>query len=219
MSRKARLVLPGIPHHVTQRGNRQANIFLNPPDRDVYVSVMCEAAAKFGVRFRAYCLMTNHVHFIAIPEETFSLAKAFHRAHTIYSGWFNETYQCSGHLFQGRAHSSPLDETHYWTAMRYVERNPVKAGLVDCAQDYPWSSAAAHCGLRSDRLLEPASMYSLNHSQWSQWISDAGSEEEYQRIRERTRIGLPCGNEEFIRRIEVELGRSLSPRRRGRKPR
>jgi len=218
MSRVARVVLPGFPHHVTQRGNRRTNIFVNRSDRDFYLSLIREAAERFGVSFRAYCLMTNHVHFVAVPEHPKSLAKAFHRAHTRYANWFNETYHLSGHLFEDRPHSSPLDELHYWASLRYVECNPVRARMVRSAEDYPWSSAAAHCGLRQDSILNPAWTGSLDKNHWSQWLAEDEPEKEYGRIRERTHTGHPCGSDEFVRRIEKQLGRSFIPRKPGPKP-
>lgn len=146
MSRVARIVVPGFAHHVTQRGNRRADVFETDEDRHAYLRFLTQYADKHGLSVWAYCLMTNHVHLVVVPEREDSLAKALRDAHTVYAMRFNTRTRLSGHVWQGRFYSCPMDETHLWTAVRYVERNPVRAGLVSRAEDYPWSSAPAHCG-------------------------------------------------------------------------
>jgi putative transposase len=218
MPRRARVVVPGIPHHVTQRGVRRSDVFVDAADRKIYLSMLRDAARRFGVRFRAYCLMTNHVHFVAVPEQLDSLWKAFHFAHTRYAVWFNEKHGLSGHLFQGCPFSSPLDDRRYWTAIRYVERNPVRAGMTLRSEDYLWSSARAHCGGHSDPLLDPDWIQDLKPADWSDWLAAAGTPEEIQFIRERTFSGQPCGDSDFVHRIETIIGRSFVRRKPGPKP-
>src|SRR6266446_2953558 len=140
----ARVVVPEVPHHVTQRGIRKSDIFLEAADYRKYTDLIIENSRKYGVVIRSYSWMPNHVHLIAIPLHPDSFAKTFRRAHSIYARWFNRKYGLSGYLWQDRYFSCPLDEAHFWAAMRYVERNPVRAGLVSKAEDYPWSSAAFH---------------------------------------------------------------------------
>ncbi|MDK1022419.1 MAG: transposase, partial [Candidatus Hydrogenedentes bacterium] len=149
----ARIVVPGFPHHVTQRGNRRADIFESDAVRGAYLRFLKTYCAKRGVSVWAYCLMTNHVHLVVVPQEGASLGTALHDTHTVYAMYFNSRTGFSGHVWQGRFFSCPLDESHHWAAVRYIEQNPVRAGIVDRAEDYPWSSAAAHCGRRSDAVL------------------------------------------------------------------
>src|SRR5438552_3548605 len=145
MCRIARVIIPGSPHHVTQRGIRRFDIFREKADRDLYMDLFAKNSRRFGLRVCAYCLMSNHVHFVAIPERQDSLWKTFHRCHSAYAVEFNLKYGLAGHLFQGRPFSTVLDERHFWSAIRYVELNPVRAGMVRHAEDYVWSSAVAHC--------------------------------------------------------------------------
>jgi len=144
MPRVARVVAAGVPHHITQRGNNRQDIFLTDEDRRFYLDVLREDNRRCGVRLLAYCLMTNQVHLVAVPERADSLARALRRAHSRYAQRFNRLYGRSGHLWQNRFFSSPLDRHHLVTALAYVELNPVRAGLVGRAEQYPWSSARAH---------------------------------------------------------------------------
>src|SRR5205085_8821132 len=115
-----------------------------------YLHLFTENSRRFSLCVLAYCLMTNHVHFVVVPEKKDSIWKTFHRSHSIYAMRFNAKYGLCGHLWQGRAYSCVLDEAHLWAAVRYVELNPVRAGMVRFAEDYPWSSAAAHCRMDDD---------------------------------------------------------------------
>jgi len=153
MSRVGRVVIAGFPHHITQRGNRREDVFLSDADRQAYVGFARKYADLHGLAVWAYCLMTNHVHLVAVPVRKASLALALRDTHAVYAMRFNALAGVTGHLWQGRFYSCPLDEAHLWAAVRHVERNPVRAGLVSHAGDYPWSSAAAHCGRAGDPLL------------------------------------------------------------------
>ena len=147
MTRVARIVVPDCPHHITQRGNNRQDVFFVPDDYEAYLEILKKQSERYGVDVHAYCLMTNHVHLVATPHAADSLAKAVGRTHWLYSQAINRLHGRSGHLWQGRFYSCALDPDHYGAAMRYVERNPVRARLHRKAWLYPWSSAAAHCGL------------------------------------------------------------------------
>ncbi|MCK5863023.1 MAG: transposase, partial [Candidatus Hydrogenedentes bacterium] len=147
MSRVARIVVPGFAHHITQRGNREMDVFEKSDDHLVYLRFLKRYAEKYGLSIYAYCLMANHVHLVAVPGDERALGKALRDAHTVYAMHFNTRTAISGHVWQGRFSSCPLDEQHLWAAVRHVERNPVAAGIVERAEQYRWSSAAAHCGL------------------------------------------------------------------------
>jgi len=217
MSRVARVVAPGFPHHVTQCGNRRADIFETDADREAYLRFLKKYCDKRGLSVWAYCLMTNHVHLVVVPQTEASLGQALRDAHTVYAMYFNSRTQLSGHVWQGRFYSCPLDESHLWAAVRYVELNPVRAGIVERAEDYSWSSASAHCGLRGDNVLSrefpPAGVV----DDWSNWLHEKQDENEvYERIRKQTHTGRPCGPPKFIDQLETLLQRVLRPQKGGR---
>ena len=132
-----------MPHHVVQRGNNRQDVFFVDDDRKVYLSFLQEEAGRSGLEVLGYCLMADYVHLVGRPEAEDSLGKAVGRTHFRYTQYINRFHGRSGHLWQGRFGSCALDEAHYWAALRYVERNPVRARLVGQAWLYPWSSAAA----------------------------------------------------------------------------
>ena len=146
MPQSARLVIPGLPYHITPRGNDRTAVFLGEEDRRAYLKFLLEYAQANTLSLLGYCLMDNHVHLIGVPGTTQALARGVGRAHLRYAQFFNWRHGHCGHLWQGRFYSCAMDEAHLVAAMCYVERNPVRAGLVAWAGDYPWSSAAAHLG-------------------------------------------------------------------------
>ncbi len=218
MSRVARVVIPGFPHHVTQRGNRRADVFETDADREAYLRFLKRYAGRYGLSVWAYCLMSNHIHLVAVPAHEHSLGRALRDAHTVYAMYFNTRTELSGHVWQGRFHSCPMDESHLWATVRYVERNPVRAGLVERAEAYRWSSAAAHCGLRNDALLSGSFPPAGVIDDWKQWLTGAEDEGAVKRIRGHTHTGRPCGSPTFVAQLEDLLQRTLRPNKRGRKP-
>ena len=217
MSRVARVVVRGFPHHVTQRGNRREDIFETGADREAYLRFLKTYCAKRGLSVWAYCLMSNHIHLVVIPQEEASLGTALRDTHTVYAMYFNSRTGLSGHVWQGRFFSCPLDESHHWAAVRYVERNPVRAGMVARAEEYPWSSAAAHCGRRDTGVLSTEFPPSGVIEDWSEWLNAGCDEDEaYAYIRRQTRTGRPCGSSKFLDRLEALLARSLRPKKGGR---
>jgi putative transposase len=221
MPRQARLAIPGISYHVTQRGNYQQNVFLTEQDRALYLGLVVRAACDYGLTTLGWCLMTNHVHWIVNPSETTSMAFTFRRAHSQYSIFVNGMHhRRRGHLWQGRFYSCPLSEGHLFAALAYVERNPVRANLAFEAENYPWSSAAAHTGRRPSPpflCLEP---WSELHSPetWHPFLQTQTASEE-NALRNRTAQGKPWGDEAFIASLEQKTGRDLHTRLRGRPPR
>ena len=217
MSRLPRIVVPGLAHHVTQRGNRRAVVFDDDFSRRSYLALFDDYRKKYGLEVWAYCLMSNHVHWVVVPRDEGALGRCFRDTHTAFAALVNQRRRESGHLWQGRFFSCPLDEAHIWAAVRYVERNPVRAKMVARAEDYPWSSAAGHCG-RSDDLLSPDFPPRGVIQSWSEWL---GGEEATQSetIRRRTRTGRPCGTPAFTAQLENLLNRVLGPQKAGRKKR
>jgi len=162
--------------------------------------------------------MTNHVHVVAIPEREGSLWRTFHRCHGCYATEFNLKYRCSGHVWQARPYSCALDDAHLWAAIRYVELNPVRAGMVYRAEQYRWSSAPAHCGLVEAPLLDTVWRSPAEIQDWKRWLAFENADDINQRIRQRTHTGRPCGDGAFVRLAEQLTGRCLFPKKPGPKP-
>jgi putative transposase len=220
MPRHARIVLPGVPHHITQRGNNKSRVFFSERDRLLYLALLRDNAKRYGLDIRGYCLMTNHVHVVAVPLTEDSLAEAIGRTHQKYSLQFNRRYARIGHLWQGRFHSCPLDQEHYWCALSYAERNPVRAGIVWEPWDYRWSSARAHIG-QMDRtgLLDLETWrQSMADNDWRLFLERELDEEILFKMRQNTHRGWPVGSDEFVQRLEKQVGRRLRPGRGGRPP-
>jgi len=218
MPRVARAVFPGIPHHITQRGNRREEVFFGEEDRLTYLSWLSEYCQKYAVKVWAYCLMTNHLHLVMTPSTAEGLQRVLKPLHMRYSQRVNRARGWQGHLWQGRFFSSPLDDAYLWAAIRYVERNPVRAGMVVKAEEYRWSSAAAHCGLRSDKVLTQPSLAKVRESieDWSVWLSAGDDEESLRILRRNSEKGLPCGSEGFIQKLGSLANRMLEYRPQGR---
>ncbi len=219
MAKQARMIVPGVPHHVTQRGNRRERIFLHPGDEAVYLDLMTTQLRRRGVACWAYCLMPNHVHLILTPDDETGLALAVGEAHRRYTGFVGARGGWTGHLFQGRFGSVAMDEDHLMAAFRYVALNPVKAGLVAQAADWPWSSAAAHIAGQSTAhvCVEPAQE---RIGDFASFIDGkAADEARWADLLKAEVIGRPVGAKDWVRALEARLGRPLSPQRRGRKPR
>jgi putative transposase len=221
MARTARAVAVDSPHHVTQRGAGRQTVFFTDRDRAVYLDALFDYATRYSLRVWGYCLMSNHVHFVVVPERERSLARVFGLTHSDYARYGNLVRRGCGHFWQARFYSCALDESHAWKALSYVERNPVRAGLVERAEDYAWSTAAAHC--RADPLEGRLDLREWQRSftgeRWREALR-VGVEEEAleERIREATRRGCPLGSEAFVERVGRALGRDLRPRAPGRPP-
>jgi putative transposase len=221
MGRIARVVVPGIAHHITQRGNHRQPVFFDDEDRRVYLAALGENAARYGMRLLGFCLMTNHVHLVAVPERDDSLARALGRAQCDYARWQHIRQRQTGHLWQNRFFSCPLDSGHAWAALGYVERNPVRAGMTAAADQWPWSSARAHVtGVDESALLDMDGWRTCwTPPQWRQALEVGVGESFFeQRIRQATRTGRPLGAEGFASALERMLNRPLTPAKRGRKP-
>jgi len=215
MPRFARVVVPGCPHHLIQRGNRRQQAFFSDEDRAFFLNLLGWAAPMFGISIWAFCLMDNHVHLIAVPESKDSFARGFGEVQRKYTLVINTRENWKGFLWQGRFISYPLDEGHCYAAIRYVERNPVRAGLVKRAETYPWSSARAHILGRAHPLLSP---FPLQRSiqDWSAYLNQTDRADEIEKLQRHERTGRPLGNEEFIKRLEELTGRVLALRPKGR---
>jgi putative transposase len=211
-------MLEGWPFHLTHRGNQRRAVFRSDGDRRLYLRLLARYASKFDMRVWAYCLMPNHVHLIAVGAGRDSIPKAIGNTHRAYSRCLNITQDVTGHLWANRFYSTALDEPHLWAAVRYVELNPVRAGMVAHATDYPWSSARAHANGKGDRLLDPERPFPGPVGDWSGWLATGLEQETAERLRNNTSTGRPTGGDDFIRDLEARLGRPLEKKARVRSP-
>jgi len=218
MPRTARVIVPGMPHHITQRGTRRFDVFRDEADRLEYIQLFSKWCREFYLAIVAYCMMTNHVHFVAIPERPDSVHRVFHRVHGTYAKRFNLKYEFVGHLWQERPFSCVLDESHFRNAIRYVERNPVRAGMVTHAADYRWSSAAAHCHGQRDPILTSTPAFAELVPDWASWLEGTNNDVSERLLRECTKTGRPCGDESFVHSIGKSAGRDFTRKKPGRKP-
>ena len=208
MARIARVVAPGIPHHITQRGNRRQDTFFCVEDYQAYLALLREWCGYWKVEIWAYCLMPNHVHLIAVPTSEDGLRRAIGEAHRRYTRRVNFREGWRGHLWQGRFASCPLDEPHMLAAARYIEQNPVRAGLARTPWDYPWSSAAAHVAGMDDGCVTVAPLLA-QVGDWEDFLSTPVTEDQVRELRRHERSGRPVGHEHFVLAVERTLGRTL----------
>ncbi len=208
MPSHARIVIPGLPHHIIQRGNRRQKVFFCDDDRRLYVRLLTKYSKKAGVNFWAYCLMENHVHFIAVPSNKNSLSAVFGSTHKAYTKIINEREGWKGFLWQGRFLSHPLEEKHLIAAFRYVELNPVRAGIVQSAWEYPWSSAKAHVMGSADPLIRECFLID-EYKNWRFYLEDETTNCESEIFRAHAKNGLPLGDEQFVLELERRTGKKL----------
>jgi len=208
MSRLARVVIPGLPHHVTQRGNRRQQTFFRDADYQLYKRLMAESCALYGVSVLAYCLMPNHVHLILVPDTPEGLGAAVSRAHRAYTVAINKREEWSGYLWQGRFWSRPMDAPYLLMAARYIERNPVDAGIVRDPRDHPWSSAVPHIAGIDDDLVIVAPLLDLVPD-WSGFLSVPVSESDRKSLERGHQTGRPLGSDRFIESLEAQTRRKF----------
>ena len=201
MPRMARVVVPGIPHHVTQRGARRMQVFFAPADYELYLELLREQARRCQVDIWAYCLMPNHVHFIAAPQKFTSLASAFGEAHRKYAMRINKQHGWKGHLWQERFASFPMDELHLLAAVRYVLLNPVRAGLVSTSADWPYCSLPLHRGWAEDALVTPGPL-AERIDDWNLLLETSEPALVVEKLRKHSSTGRPLGDDAFISRVE-----------------
>ena len=217
MPRIARIIAPGYPHHVTQRGNNRMTVFFDDEDRQAYLDILSLYAQKNSLQIWAYCLMDNHIHLLAVPENEISLAKGVGLTNQVYTQYLNRKLNQSGRVWQNRFFSCPVESNQYlWAVARYVECNPVKAGLIHSAEEYQWSSAKAHLSGDDNKLLhQPSWLESSEQKAYVAYVKNPDSEAGTA-ICKATKTGRPFGSETFIDEMEFSLNRSLRPKRPGR---
>jgi putative transposase len=203
---------------VTQRGNARQVIFASDGERLIYLALLRQYLSLYELSLLGYCLMSNHVHLVVVPRKADALATALKQTHGRYAMYWNAAHKSSGHVWQGRFYSCPLDDDHLWIALRYAELNPVRAGLVSKAEAWPWSSAAAHCGsVQADSSLEMdgwGKRWSCGN--WRAYLASGETGAELRALRQSTHTGRPLGNRDFVRAMEQATQRRLQPQKGGR---
>jgi len=212
MPRIARIVAPGLPHHVTQRGNYRQNVFDDDSDRRRYLLWLKEYSQRYDLSILAYCLMSNHVHFIVIPQNDDSIAMTFNAAHMRYSQYRNKKTNVTGHLWQGRFFSCVMDDRHLIAAARYIERNPVRARIVKKPYEYIWSSAKDHSDNTRTSIIDVHKLFNyveISQDEWKRFIDTQDHVEDVLLIRKYTTTGRPLGSGSFIKKLEKQFGERL----------
>jgi len=217
MPRQRRIVVPGVPHHITARGNRKQIVFHENNDYALYYSFLRIYSTKVNVKVLAWCLMPNHIHIVLVPNHEDDLRALFSPLHTAFAGEINRKYQLSGHLWQDRYASIALDEEHTIAALRYVELNPVRASLTRFPWDFPFSSARGHLGIVNDPLLSDHE-FVTGIEDWRGFLLSGIDDELIQQFRHHELNGYPLGNRQFLDDCELTFGRTMRPKRRGPKP-
>ncbi len=213
MARHARIVAPNMPHHVTQRGNRRQNVFFCDEDYELYLDLMAEWRARYRVEIWAYCLMTNHIHLIAVPNAVEALANAIGEAHKRYTKEINRRERWTGFLWQGRFSSFVMDEPYALQAARHVEMNPVAARMVKHPAAYPWSSATAHLSGNDDRLAKVQPFLDMVND-WQSHLDGSDDNVVFDTLLDyHSSTGWPLGKEAFLDKLAANDPRPVRPAR------
>jgi len=213
MPRLARIVIPNIPHHIVQRGNRKQQTFFSEHDMATYLEILKKHFLLRRVRLWAYCLMTNHVHLIVVPPSIEGLVRGVGGMHKEYTNLINAREGWIGHLWQGRFFSCPLDGPYLFRAIRYVERNPIRAGIVRRAEEYAWSSARAHVLGMEDSILADFGL-KARMPDWRDFLREEMSSDN-EELRLHFRTGRPLGDKAFTAKLEALTGRSIARKKSG----
>ena len=215
MARLPRLVVPGLPHHVTQRGNGRQQTIFEEGGYALYLDLLADAAEKARAEVWAYCLMPNHVHAVVVPADEDGLRRTFGDLHRRYTAYVNARARRTGHVWQGRFGSVAMDEAHLFHALRYVSLNPVRARLVERAADWRWSSVGAHLAGKDDRVVRVAPALERVGNFAAFLAEDFDQDEAWLALRRAESIGRPIGDATWIAALEARTGRTLAPGKRG----
>jgi putative transposase len=218
MARFPRVVVVDVAHHITQRGNARQVILSDDADRVAYLELLRQYSELHRLSLLGYCLMSNHVHLIVVPRTDEALGQTLKHTHGRYATYWNARNSSSGHVWQGRFYSCPLDETHLWRALRYVEQNPVRAAIVNAAEQWKWSSAGAHCGADAPNALLEMERWRKRWTakEWREHLAAGESPSHVTTLRQYTHTGRPLGSAEFVADLEHSMLRPLAARKVGR---
>jgi putative transposase len=218
MARLARVVAAGAPHLVTQRGNRGQKVFFSDSDFKLYKTLLADGCRLAQTGIVAYCLLPDRVHLILTPRDKDGLRAALGESHRRYTREINTREGWRGFLWQGRFASFPMDATYLPACARFVELAPVLAGLAARPRDWRWSSARAHLSGKNDDLVRVEPLLALK-TDWREFLAEGASIEQRELFRAHESTGRPLGSNVFIGRLEKRLGRSLTRKKPGPKPR
>ena len=217
MARLARVTIPNLPHHITQRGNRRQQTFFCEEDYQIYLDLLAEWCLFYSVEIWAYCLMPNHTHVIAVPKTEKALGRAMAETHRRYTRHINFQKNWKGHLWQSRFASLPMDEAYLMNCVRYVELNPVRANLCTHPEQWRWSSARAHMHGQDDDVVRVEPL--LKHvDSWYDFLASGLTQKDHLKLQQHERTGRPLGTDRFVQELEEQLGHSLQPKKPGPKP-
>ena len=224
MPRKPRFYLPGQPAHIVQRGNSRQAVFFDGEDYQAYLTWLAEGADRHGCAIHAYVLMTNHVHLLMTPETEQSISKTIQYLGRRYVTYINSTYDKSGTLWEGRHKGCVINSEQYMLAcMRYIELNPVRAGMVKVPMEYRWSSYAANAAGHYDKVVTPHALYRSLHEEpkarryaYRELFCQALDPQQVHDIRATVQTGTPLGNDRFRAHVEQALSCKVGHARRGR---
>jgi len=224
MARKPRMYLPGVPAHVVQRGNNRAACFFTGADYGYYLECLSQGMKRYGVVLHAYCLMTNHVHLLMTPRSETSISRTLQHVGRLYVAYVNRRYRRSGTLWEGRHKASLIDAERYLlTCYRYIELNPVRAGMVSSPDAYPWSSYRWHAWgnpdsyiVDHDSYLGLGSLPSIRRRAYRDLFADYLQDVDLHQIRKCLAYNHPLGDEGFREQIEAALGRKVGEKQPGR---
>lgn len=218
MARQARIVVEGMPHHVMQRGNYGQEVFFDDEDYEIYLQWVEEYSDKYCLKVLGYCLLPNHVHFIVIPEKKLAMSRVFNIVNMKYAQHINKKMQERGHLWQGRYYSCVMDETYLGVALKYIEENPVRLGLVDDPWDWRFSSCSAHVGrVKSEiSILSTDETVQLGEPAWMRYLTRPARTSLAEKVVKHTVLGRPLGSDKFIESLEKKLKKKLKVAPRGR---
>ncbi|MDM0114434.1 transposase [Variovorax sp. J22R133] len=226
MARLPRLALADQPHHVIQRGNNRQFIVVDRADREILLGLIGEHAARLGVAVHAYVLMDNHFHLLATPSTSDGLPQWMQAVGRRYVRYFNDRHGRSGTLWEGRYRSTLIQTDRYFLAcMAYIDLNPVRAGMVAEARDYPWSSYGHYAGLRSDKMITPHPLYwtlgntpFAREAAYAELVRAGVSQADTNLLTESTLRGWAAGDSEFVDLLQKTTNRRLVKNRPGRRP-
>lgn len=217
MARQARIVLSNNAHHITQRGNRGENIFFEKADYQTYIDTLLEQCERFKISLYSYCLLPNQIHLIAEPQDAPMMARAIGETHRRYTNIINKRQGWSGHLFQNRFFSYPMDEQNTLRAVRFIETLPVTLNIAPKPENYLWSSAKSRIKVIENNFLKAFRSFHVVHN-WAEYLNRPMDTNELNKIQLHLQTGRPRGSDLFLDNIELKIGRSVRPKKRGRKP-